>query len=209
MIEWLKRNKAWIFALIYATLAAAFWNGFNGDRSNSLLAGVYFVLFFVCCWRMFVWFMRFFRERVAPTALSAAKRIASFFRKTIGAAFSRLAAKFGFTRRGQLIRGSDTVEFLSFSDTKKKKKVKPFKLGKYTDCDGDAERVRYIYTAYLLQCRKKGYSIMKTKTPAEISVDTAGTDGQKLIFTLYEDVRYGDEKVDVKTVESAYSALDS
>ena len=75
---------------------------------------------------------------------------------------------------------------------------------KWRDMKDNESRVRFIYTKFVMDYIRKGLKVSLANTPAEVADKARKFDkGEKdhsLLRDVYNNVRYGDKKVDDETV---------
>jgi len=103
------------------------------------------------------------------------------------------------------VLGKDEIKlrFAFFSREKSEKHTKPKpKLPKYETLKTDKERVRHLYTLFLLRKAERGYRIDPSLTPSELGIELAGGDVGKTLFEAYPEARYADgNDISKETIE--------
>ena len=81
----------------------------------------------------------------------------------------------------------------------------------WEDQQDNSEKVRYIFTDYMIRMIKDGYKFRGYKTPADMQRELAHEDNENLLFDTYSVARYsgGREPVEDSTIEALADFADS
>lgn len=138
--------------------------------------------------------------------------VKGIFAKVITRIFGPMMKNFiyGANKKNSFVSGSDKREFigrLGFLGKTKKKTRKRKKIDINT-CEGNAEKVRLLYTKYIIKSSEKGRDITFSQTPEEIK-QSLDIDNNDLLFESYEQVRYNEHNsVDEDTVNKCCDIVD-
>jgi len=100
--------------------------------------------------------------------------------------------------------GKDERSFI-FRERKKGvgKKHKLLNTMVWEEQEANSDKVRYIFTDYMISKIKEGYRLRQSETPTDMEVDLAHSDEEHLLFDTYTIARYsgGREEITDETVE--------
>lgn len=194
-------TKGVISAIIYSALYMAFLQIYLKNKDdNRFLSGIAFCGAIVTGFFLLRAIKRLLQKKYKDffgkidKEIDKLKNLLKKMRKNI-------ASKFGLKRLRMFLKGKDKMEFV-FGEIRRKNKQekdkkKRQKLPKWADLNNNRERVRYIYTVFLMRQNKFGYRVEPAMTPTDLSKLYAENDDQRRLFECYNEIRYEDVNVPV------------
>lgn len=179
---------------------------FLGDEFGRFANGCYFISLIVFTILFLLTLRKYLRMKKVRKPFELMKKLFSFIRIL----FFKVMDKLGIQYTRKVLYGSDRVEYVypGMRKSKNEEKIKKYKLPKWSALTSNRERIRYIYTVFLLRKHREGYKINPTSTPAEICGEVSEHSAQNDIFDLYNTARYSDdfviEKDKVKNLLETY-----
>lgn len=167
-------------------------------RGLSVVGAVFSAIFTV---KFFIKLMSAEKKRQIAEKLS---RLA----KRISRAVTMLVSKvLGISLSSGRLRGKDEKSFVYSSQTKEKRKRARLKnTARWEDTQNNAEKVRFIFTDYMIGKIKGGYFMRHSMTTDEIGVDIGVGEDEEILFQTYKKARYAGElsldEIDDGTVEA-------
>ncbi|HBL85086.1 MAG: hypothetical protein A2Y17_11440 [Clostridiales bacterium GWF2_38_85] len=194
MTDKCERSRVFIKLILYFFLTAGSMNGLivlhenAEDAYTKFLQGCFLISAVVFLFLFLLTLRKYLRMKGVRKPFDLIKR----FFKSLSNFFLKVFRKLGIQYNGKLLGGSDHVEFVYPGMRKTKKSEKPYryKLPRWSELTNNHERIRYIYTVFLLRKQRTGYRINPAATPASISDEICETSEQTNIFKIYNLARY-------------------
>lgn len=191
--EYYLHTKGIISLIVYTAFYSAFLKIYTDNPNDRFLKGMAFAGMIVSGIMMLRALKRMLQKKYKKFLRKFDENIEKF-KKFLARITKKALKSLGFRNKGTFLKGKDKIEFI-YNDLKKdkaqvKEKKKKQKLPKWDDLKTNRERVRYIYTVFLMRRRKSGSKIEAAKTPYDLSETYAENDEQKKLFEYYCEIRY-------------------
>ena len=115
---------------------------------------------------------------------------------------NKIKEKLGLNR--QMMNGDDDEKTIVIVKNERLRKKSAYKHHKYSDMRSNRERIRFLWTKYILDKKQKNQKFAISYTPSEIKDSLDIEDNGTQLFALYYPARYGgdDIKINNKDVEA-------